>query len=163
MEAPWVHQLWTCLVKAVSQRRFLPPFGERRLPPWWPVPSAGVLLTRIFHLGCFCHRVMAFHACETLMGLLARSECPKGWFWGWSAVLGVCHSMSLLCVLLPLQDHSLPFNSIPHYLQKYLWNLFDNYPIFLISYVLKLITLTSEMALVHASLIRLNWNPLAHF
>lgn len=46
---------------------------------------------------------------------------------------------------------------------SYLWNLIDTYPIFLIGCVFILITLPSALALVPASLVRLSWNPLAHF
>ena len=74
--------------------------------------------------------------------------------------------MSLLCIPLPMVDHSLPFLFYQLVLADtslvYVIPLILR-PIIMINCELKLITLTSEMALVHATLMVLYWNPLAHF
>ena len=74
--------------------------------------------------------------------------------------------MGLLCISLPMLDHSLPFlfyqlvfadTSLIYVLPLALS------PIIMINCEQKLITGTSEMALVHATLMGLNWNPLVCF
>ena len=74
--------------------------------------------------------------------------------------------MSLLCIPLPMLDHSLPFLFYQLVLSDtslvYVIPLTVR-PIIMVYCDLKLITWTSEMALVCAILMGLYWNPLAHF
>ena len=74
--------------------------------------------------------------------------------------------MGLLCISLPMLDRSLPFLfyqlvfadiSLVYVLPLALS------PINVINCEQKLITWTSEMALEHATLMGLNWNPLVCF
>ena len=74
--------------------------------------------------------------------------------------------MGLLCISLPMLDRSLPFlfyqlvfadTSLVYVIPLVLS------PIITINCEQKLITGTSEMALVHATLMGLNWNPLVCF
>ena len=74
--------------------------------------------------------------------------------------------MGLLCISLPMLDRSLPFlfyqlvfaDTILVYVLPLALS-----PIIMINCEQKLITGTSEMALVHATLMGLNWNPLVCF